>query len=83
MQAPRNWDWKANRGKVPQKGKLEPLQIRRDAAGIDVGATGIYVAVPPENENPVRSFETFTGDLHRMADWLVACGVRTVAIVSK
>ena len=83
MQAPRNGDWKANRGKVPQKGKLEPLQIRRDAAGIDVGATEIYVAVPAENDNPVRSFETFTGDLNRMADWLVACGVRTVAMESR
>ena len=66
-----------------QKGRLEPLRIREDAAGIDVGAEEMFVAVPPQStDEPVRSFSTFTGELHRMADWLVACGVRTVAMES-
>lgn len=66
-----------------QKGKLEPLRMREDAAGIDVGAEEMYVAVPPQStDEPVRSFQAFTGDLHRMVDWLVACGVRTVAMES-
>ena len=66
-----------------QKGKLEPLRIREDAAGIDVGAEEMFVAVPPHStDEPVRSFSTFTGELHRMADWLVECGVRTVAMES-
>jgi hypothetical protein len=31
---------------------------------------------------PVRSFGTFIGDLHRLADWFQRCGVRTVAMES-
>lgn len=66
-----------------KKGTLEPLRQREDAAGIDVGAEEMFVAVPPHStDEPVRSFSTFTGELHRMADWLVACGVHTVAMES-
>ncbi len=83
MKAQKNWSRKASRGKDLQKGKLEPLRMREDAAGIDVGAAEMYVVVPPQStDDPVRSFRTFTGDLHQMADWLVACGVRTVAMES-
>jgi hypothetical protein len=57
--------------------------INPDAAGIDVGASVHYVAVPPErDEQPVRSFGAFTEDLHQLAQWLVQCGVRTVAMES-
>ena len=36
---------------------------------------GIFVAVPPDrDERPLRVFETFTEDLHRMARWLKAVG---------
>src|ERR1700682_3733189 len=53
------------------------------AAGIDVGNTAHYVAVRPElDAEPVRRFECFTADLHRLADWLEACGVETVAMQS-
>jgi len=53
------------------------------AAGIDIGAREIYVAVPPElDERPVRVFETFTEDLHQMAQWLKDCGVTTAAMES-
>jgi len=53
------------------------------AAGIDSGAREIYVAVPPDrDERPVRVFDTFTGDLNELAEWLVACGVTTVAMES-
>lgn len=46
-------------------------RINRSAAGIDWEAETHYVAVPPERDpEPVRSFKTFTGDLHRLADWL-------------
>ena len=38
--------------------------LQPDAAGIDIGATEIYVAVPPDRDrDSVRSFETFTPDL--------------------
>jgi transposase len=57
--------------------------MRPDAAGIDIGATEIYVAVPADRvaEN-VRSFPTFTQDLYALADWLKECGIKTVAMES-
>jgi len=57
---------------------LEP-----NAAGIDIGAREIFVAVPPDrDERPVRVFDTFTEDLQAMARWLKACGITTVAMES-
>jgi transposase len=57
---------------------LEP-----NAAGIDVGAREMFVAVPPgRDEHPVQVFATFTEDLERLADWLLQCGVTTVAMES-
>jgi transposase len=57
---------------------LEP-----NAGGIDIGAREIFVAVPPDrDEHPVRVFDTFTEDLHTMAQWLKACGITTVAMES-
>jgi len=56
-------------------------RINANAAGIDCGAAEHYVAVPVGRDpNPVQSFATFTSDLHRLADWLLACGVTTVAM---
>src|ERR1700687_2164054 len=53
------------------------------AAGIDVGNSAHYVAVRPEQDpEPVRRFQCFTADLHRLADWLRQCGVTTVAMQS-
>jgi hypothetical protein len=57
--------------------------IEPRAAGIDIGAREIYVAVPPDCDvEPVRVFATFTDDLHRLTDWLIGCGVKTVAMES-
>ena len=54
-----------------------------NAAGIDIGAREIFVAVPPERDtDPVRKCETFTADLHLMAEWLLGCGITTVAMES-
>lgn len=54
---------------------------RPDAAGIDLGATVHYVAVPPDRDpQPVRVFGTQTADLHQLADWLIACKIKTVAM---
>jgi transposase len=53
------------------------------AAGIDVGATVHFVAVPEgADEVCVRSFGSFTADLEGLADWLTQCGVTTVAMES-
>jgi transposase len=58
-------------------------RIQPDAAGIDCGATSHYVAVPEDRDpQPVRAFSTFTTDLQRLADWLVRCGIKTVAMES-
>jgi transposase len=58
-------------------------QINLNAAGIDIGAEEIFVAVPKGRDaESVRSFPTFTVDLHRMADWLEMCGIETVAMES-
>ncbi len=66
---------KTNNGAMPV--------MRPDAAGIDIGATEIFVAVPVDRaaEN-VRSFPTFTQDLYVLADWLEACKIKTVAMES-
>jgi transposase len=57
--------------------------VHRHAAGIDVGATFHVAAVSPSaDEEPVRTFRTFTGDLHRLADWLRGIGITTVAMES-
>ena len=51
------------------------------AAGIDVGASSHWVAVPAHLAGePVREFGAMTDDLNAMADWLIACGVDTVAL---
>ena len=58
---------------------LERLQV--DVAGIDCGAAEHFVSVPPDRDpSPVQSFRTFTADLERLADWLVACRVTSVAM---
>lgn len=68
----------------PPKPRVSPSVLARitpHAAGIDCGSAAHFVAVPPDrDETPVRSFATFTGDLHRLADWLTACRVTSVAM---
>ncbi len=64
--------------------KMEPLkQINLNAAGIDIGSAEIWVCVPEgRDEKSVRMFQTFTRDLHDLANWLKACQVTTVAMES-
>ncbi len=55
------------------------------AAGIDVGATRHFVAVPEGRDadgRTVREFGPFTADLYALASWLTACGIETVAMES-
>ncbi len=57
--------------------------VEPDAAGIDIGAEEIFVAVPPgRDEECVRKFSSFTSDLVALAEWLERCQVRTVAMES-
>jgi len=63
------------------QGHLE--QVNLYAAGIDIGSNSHYVAVPQElDKNHVQEFLCFTGELNRMADWLVKIGIQTVAMES-
>ena len=53
------------------------------AAAIDIGATIHVAAVGPDRDmEPVRTFRTFTDDLHRLADWFAGCGIKTVVMES-
>lgn len=72
---------------IKSKGKpttLERLhQLETHAAGIDIGANEIWVAVPPERvEQPIRRFGAFTVELKAIVAWLQQCQIRTVAMES-
>ena len=72
-----------SKSKTKGSGRMLPV-LHPDAAGVDIGAEEIYVAVAPDRDaEPVRSFEgTFTRDLHQLAEWLRQCRIRTVAMES-
>lgn len=75
---------KRHRRRPSPKPRTSPAALERlhpHAAGIDCGSAEHFVAVPPDRDaTPVRSFATFTGDLHRLAEWLTACRVTHVAM---
>lgn len=55
--------------------------VHSNAGGIDVGNESHFVAVPPDRDtNPVQEFGCWTADLKRMAAWLSACRIDTVAM---
>jgi transposase len=70
--------------KLPKTARLETLSsIFPNAAGLDIGSAEIVAAVPADRvEQPVRAFGTFTSDLEALVNWLVACGIDTVAMES-
>ena len=74
------------KGRAEEGGERLPAELSRvnlNAAGIDVGASSHFVAVPEDRwEQPVHEFEAFTADLYRLADWLAECGVETVVMES-
>ena len=58
-------------------------EVFSNAAGIDVGASSHWAAVPPHvTDTPVREFGPMTDDLNALADWLLGCGVDVVALES-
>jgi transposase len=75
---------KGSRGQGIEAAKLDSLkQINLNAAGLDIGVAEIWACVPEgRDEVSVRVFQTFTVDLHALADWLEACGIETVAMES-
>lgn len=65
-------------------GRASELKVvHPEAAGIDVHSEFHFVAVPSGcAAEPVRKFGAFTEDLNSLADWLQACGIRSVAMES-
>ncbi len=73
---------KKNLKKSGNKVLLVPI-IQPDSAGIDIGSSEIYVAVPGNrSEKPVRRSDTFTDDLHQAAKWLKDCNIESIAMES-
>jgi len=64
--------------------RVESIEIvHPHAAGLDIGAREIFGCIPPDRDGEtVQVFGTFTPDLHRLAEWLVANRVNTVALES-
>ncbi len=69
---------------VIQRDEMMSLEVvHGNAAGIDIGDATHYVTVPPDRDaEPARTFEGFTEDLNKMADWLAQRGIVTVATQS-
>lgn len=69
--------------KKPKKAGVALHVLQANAAGIDIGASEIYVAVPEDrSDKPVRKFDTFTDDLHSASKWLKKCGIISIAMES-
>jgi transposase len=85
---------KAKQGSVfarsSHKGPIRPAAsmpvVNPHAAGVDVGSKEHWVCVPedsvPNGQPNVRSYSGFSADLDKLVEWLLACGVKTVALES-
>src|SRR5271169_3822418 len=72
-----------SRNKSTDRVRRTMAVVHPNAAAIDVGATMHMAAVNADRTpEPVRSFGTFTTDLHRLVDWFAECGVNTVVMES-
>lgn len=73
----------SRKGRPRRRGITALPAINPNAAGADIGAREIVVCVPADRcDQPVRTFLTFTEDLHALADWLQECRVSTIAMES-
>jgi transposase len=61
------------------KNLLPMEKIHKNAAGIDIGSTKVFVGT---EDQEVRSFETFTADFKKLVEYLRNKGVLTVAMES-
>jgi transposase len=69
-------------GRVPAA--VDSLTVLNpDAAGMDIDSEAVWVSVPASRDaEPVRRFRMATPDLIVMAEWLKACGIKTIAMES-
>lgn len=63
------------RRKFSREFKIEAVKLVRER-----GVSGAQAG--RDTDMPVRTFGTFTQDLHHLADWFKACGVTRVAMES-
>ena len=69
--------------RIKQQVSEDMPAINPNAAGIDVGASEMWVSVPPDRDaEAIRRYDVFTRDLCEMADWLKQCGIKSVAMES-
>jgi transposase len=69
--------------KTKFKGSKPIHDAQADAAGIDVGANEIWVAVAADrSQGSVKRFGAFTQELKAIVQWLLDCRVRSVAMES-
>lgn len=67
--------------KTANKSTKNITRVNPDAAGIDVGSESHFVAVPQDRDpQSVREFSAFTDGLNALADWLLHCGIKSVAM---
>src|SRR3990170_1532094 len=68
----------------PARLRIENLPtVFPNAAGLDIGASEIVAALPPDRDvTVVRTFNTFTADLQQLVTWLVDHQIDTVAMES-
>lgn len=52
-------------------------KLTENAAGIDIGAQKVFVAVEGRD---VKSYYTFTEDFEKLCEYLLECGIKTVAM---
>lgn len=78
-----------SRGRPSKQNRRGPSRVQKiervqpNAAGVDVHSEFHFVAVPDDRDaQPVRRFGAFTEDLEKLADWLTACGITSVAMES-
>lgn len=65
------------------KEMVEIPLLNPHAAGIDIGSTEHWVAVPEGRDaEKVKRFTAFICDLHNIANWLKNCGIKSVAMES-
>ena len=70
---------RAKKAQLPE----ELSKVNLNTAGIDVGASSHFVAVPADRAEPqVREFAAYTADLYRLADWLTDCEAESVVMES-
>lgn len=78
-----------NKVKKKKRKKVEKIEIdefiviRPNSAGIDVSSKDFVIAVPSDRDkNPIKTFDSFTCDLEKIAKWLKKCKIDSVAMES-